>query len=196
MQHDFNGAPDRCPGRGLVDLPEGQLAAELQWSPGQMPGESDRRAPGPRRNRHFNGAPDRCPGRAAFSSGEARVLITLQWSPGQMPGESRDRRHRARDRIRTSMEPRTDARGEPAIWSPDVSCEALQWSPGQMPGESLDRTDDGALAPTLQWSPGQMPGERLRGLQGHPARSPTSMEPRTDARGEVGRARGPLGEAS
>ncbi len=138
---NFNGAPDRCPGRGTCTRRSGSRHPQLQWSPGQMPGESASDSDsGPRNPIHFNGAPDRCPGRGRPDG--------LEPPP----------------RTATSMEPRTDARGELSDSAVRAALAAqLQWSPGQMPGERA-----AAIAATVS---------RARHFNGAPDRCPGRGSP-------------------
>ncbi len=78
------------PGERPENVTAGPFSRALQWSPGQMPGESAARPLWSLVPRfYFNGAPDRCPGRASMNGFTAGPRSELQWSPGQMPGESR-----------------------------------------------------------------------------------------------------------
>ncbi len=192
-RRDFNGAPDRCPGRGPRPRPprpapdtsmeprtdaRGESASQatavlartvqLQWSPGQMPGERSRGPWSASARRNFNGAPDRCPGRADGHGTRATPARRTSMEPRtDARGEARARIE-GEPRAATSMEPRTDARGELRE---------------RAAGEHADER--------LQWSPGQMPGESGVGAQVRARVVLTSMEPRTDARGESVRRRSP-----
>ena len=162
----FNGAPDRCPGRAGCTGGSGTMLTGFNGAPDRCPGRGRRR---PRVHLVcFNGAPDRCPGRAAGPAGRlGAVANVLQRSPGSMSGESRSRRglDDAAGLDAASTEPRIDVRGEVL----DVAhARALgvrfNGAPDRCPGESA-RVARYAGGPSMRFNgaPDRCPGRgRLR----------------------------------
>ena len=98
----FNGAPDRCPGRGgFKGIGSCDGPGAFNGAPDRCPGRESR----PCRSRAcpppFNGAPDRCPGRVMVKTVPILLGWHLQWSPGPMSGESCSGNGRATPRVRT-----------------------------------------------------------------------------------------------
>ena len=166
----FNGAPDRCPGRGAR-----QRARVLARS-------------------GFNGAPDLCPGRGAAERRRRRGARRFNGAPDRCPGRGARRADAPRGHT-ASMEPRTGVRGEASRGARITPCStALQWSPGAMSGERPAlRTRRACAGAHFNGAPDRCPG-RAHDCSGCiPAAAPASMEPRSDVQGEAVRLAGKEG---
>ena len=156
----FNGAPDRCPGRGLIVRMARPLRRPvLQRSPGSMSGE-----------RPSGGAG----AGTASASTEPRIDVR-----GEPASSSIARRDRA-----ASTEPRIDVRGEPRRARPRLR-PCFNGAPDRCPGRAASPIARQRLIGRLQRSPGSMSGERpdVDGPSAHRSAG-ASTEPRIDVRGE------------